>query len=206
MALPVIAILALGGLAVVAMSGKKGGKGFRALNGQCLIIVRDIETEEEFAALLQRIQKVVYRAYENVTGESATPFESYADPDQGARAYYKTILGDAPGDIDRNMDLAHAVATEAMKLTADPDCLVRLGVAADLGADVNGWGPDWFVWQPGMGGNLNQGDVAEYMTELFNSVVTDLSRFGYDVGFGYTLAPGARLPSAAEAIAQRFVA
>lgn len=208
MALPVIALLAVGAVAVVAMSGKKGKGGFRVLDGQCRVITREVNTEEQFHQIVERLLPVIFAAYENVTGVDPRPYEQgYSDPEQGARAYYQAVLGEAPGDIRRNSDFAQAVATEMLKLTATPACIRKMGIPDDFGAEDNVFGADWTEWgDPGDPGRLNMGDVVEYLTELINSMLTDISRYGYDVGFGFSLAPGARLPTVAESIAERLAA
>lgn len=202
MAFPAIALLAVGAVAVLAMSGKKGKGGFRLFDGQCRLIEKNVQTDEQFNALLQRVRGVVQRVYLNVTGIDPAPYVGQPD---GDAQFLRQVLGETPGDPTDNADFCQATATEFIKLTATPACIKKTGIPLDFGTDTNRFGADWTKWednQPGRG--LGMGDLAEGMREFIAAMQTLLVMTGYEIDGAPALAPGAK-PDVPRDILRRFV-
>jgi hypothetical protein len=189
-ALPAIALLAIAGVAVIAMSGKKGSGGLRLFDGQCRLIKRKIQTQEDWLRLLSQAAASGQRAWKNVTGVDPGDYS-------GREAeYLQRFLGDAPGDVQRNQQLCRAVGTEMIKITATPACLRKSGIPSDYGATSNPFGPDWTGHE-----GLAMGDLAEGLHELTNGFTAEVAKLGYDVGFQMTIGPGG-VPTIQEVIAR----
>lgn len=165
MAFPVIALLAVGGIALMAASSGGGG-GFRLFDGQCRLIKHTVANSAQATKLAHRVAALIDRAIADVTGASGS-----------ADATLQQILGDAPGDIDQNRAFIRATVTRVMQISATPACLKKM--------DVPGSGP-----QNAFGDDWSEVPLPEDMAELFGDLTGDmymlLDMFGYDVGVEYS--------------------
>lgn len=168
MPIPVIALVALGGVALMAASGRGGGGGLRLFDGQCRVIKREVTNDQQLFKLAQRIATLVDRAVSDVGGASGMAPAGEA---------LQAILGDAPGNRDHNMAFARAVGTRVLQLSATPACLKKLDIPAGAGAQ-NPWGEDWY------GLDLPP-DMEEMRSGIAMALSQTMAEHGYDVGMEY---------------------
>jgi hypothetical protein len=182
MPIPAIALLAVGGVALMAAASAKGRGGFRMLDGQCRLIKRQIHNEQQAVKLIAQLQGLYLDSLVEVT--NTDPRANMQDP----QGYYRQILGDPPG---REVDMGGysewepnlfvgAVATAMFKRAATPACLKKMGIPEDFGANVNPFGPDWSEWEPGAPGNFDQGDAIEAFQSFRDMIYEELSTNGYE--------------------------
>jgi len=163
MAFPVIALLAVGGIALMAASSGRGG-GFRLFDGQCRLIPRTVANNAQATKLANRVAALIDRAIEDVTGASGS-----------ADATLQQILGEAPGDLERNLAFIRATVTRVLQISATPACLKKL----DVVGPQNAFGEDWSeVALPD--------DMAELFLALGADMMMVLDMQGYDVGVQYS--------------------
>ena len=174
MAFPVIALLAVGGIALMAASSRGKG-GFRLFDGQCRLIERPVASNAQAQKLANQIAGLIERAIVDVAGAQGQGVASDA---------LQQIVGDAPGDVGRNLAFVRATATRVLQISAAPACLKNM--------DAPGSGP-----QNVFGDDWSEVPLPDDMSELFDALVGDmmmvLDMMGYDVGVEYSQT-GPRVP------------
>ena len=162
MAFPVIALLAVGGIALMAASSGGGG-GFRLFDGQCRLIKRNVVNNAQATKLTNKVEAILQRAMTDVTGEVVTD------------DFLQKVLGDAPGDQERTLAFVRATATRVLQISATPACLKKLEVVGPQ----NAFGEDW-------SGVALPEDMAEMLVVITGDLMMVLDMVGYDVGVEYS--------------------
>ena len=171
MPIPVIALLAVGGIALMAASSGGGGGPIRLFDGQCRLIKRTVQNEQQLLKLVAKLASLINRAVSDVTG---IPLKDVGSDE--AAVTFRSILGDSPGDPEQNVAFIRATVTRAVQISATPACLKKMDVPGS--GPQNAFGEDWSeVTLPD--------DMAEVFVSLTADMMMTLDIYGYNVGVEY---------------------